>query len=217
MGKKDRRREFTSLIPESAAKVLDVGCAEGNLSAHLKQRGAEVIGIEKDKDSAAKATLRLSRVFAQDIEKFEPPYPKGYFECIIYGDILEHLIEPSLILERYRDYLCDGGYVIASVPNVRYYKIILRLLIAGTWDYSDGGILDRTHIRFFGLTNIRELFCRAGYEISEIRRNIVAARGFKFLNFLLFGRLKDFLTYQYYIKAKKSAGGKTKERKRYKF
>ena len=67
-----------------------------------------------------------------------------------------------------------------------------------------GSLMDRSHLRFFALVNLRELFIKAGYEITEVRYNIVAARGLRILNLLLFGLLKNFLAYQYYIKARKS-------------
>jgi hypothetical protein len=69
------------------------------------------------------------------------------------------------------------------------------------------GILDKTHMRFFTLTNIRELFDNAGYRVIKVERNTVAASGFKWLNFLCFNLLKDFLSYQYYIVAVKANDG----------
>ena len=90
------------------------------------------------------------------------------------------------------------------MPNVRYYKIIIRLILGGTWDYmEEGGLLDKSHLRFFALTNMKELIEGAEFEITDIRRNIVSSRGFRILNYLWFGGLKNFLTYQYFIKAKK--------------
>jgi len=69
----------------------------------------------------------------------------------------------------------------------------------------DAGILDKTHLRFFSLINIREMFRDGGFEIEEIRRNMVSARGFRVLNFLFLNRLREFLTYQYYIIARKNS------------
>lgn len=217
--KKDVRDRFLSLVPVDARRILDVGCADGGLSATLRQKGTEIVGLEKNEDSCEKARARLSRVFLADIEKFDLPYPNKYFDCILYADILEHLVEPLALLKKHRDYLSADGCVVASIPNIRYYKAIFRLAIGGVWDYPDGGILDESHLRFFTLTNIKELFAGAGYEIVDIGRNIVAARGFRVLNFLLFGRLNDFLTYQYYIKARKSKDNSPaiRDRIRYKF
>jgi len=202
--KKDNRSEFLSLVPLDAKKVLDVGCGCGTLDSVLRKKGIEVIGIERCEELCKEAKGKLSQVFSADIEKFEIPFSKGYFDCIIYGDVLEHLIEPLVVLKKHKEYLKADGCVIASIPNVRYYKLIARLVFNGTWDYMDKGILDRSHLRFFTLINLKELFIEAGYEIKEIRRNIVAARGLRILNLLLLGMLKNFLTYQYYVKAIKN-------------
>jgi len=202
--KKDKREEFLSLVPLDAKKALDVGCGSGGLGSILRKKGIEVIGIENSEGLHKEASEKLKQVFLADIEKFQMPFSKGYFDCIIYGDVLEHLIEPLAVLKNHKEYLNDNGYVIASVPNVRYYKLITRLVFSGSWDYMDKGILDRSHLRFFALINLKELFIEAGYEITEIRYNIVAARGLRILNLFLFGLLKNFLVYQYYIKAKKS-------------
>jgi len=202
--KKNKRDDFLDLVPRGTRRLLDVGCGSGGLSIRLKEKGIETVGVEKDKKLYSLAKEKLDAVILGDIENLKLNYPEGYFDCILYADILEHLIEPLNILEKHKIYLQKDGCVIASVPNVRYYKIILRLILSGAWDYNDAGMLDSTHVRFFGLVNIVELFEKAGYEIVEIRRNVIAARGFRVLNFIFFNNLKDFLTYQYYIKAKKN-------------
>jgi len=202
--KKNKRDEFLELVPAGTRRLLDVGCGAGGLSIQLIEKGIEVVGVEKIEELCSLAKEKLDAVILGDIENLKLNYPEGYFDCIMYADVLEHLIEPLNILEKHKVYLQKDGCVIASVPNARYYKIILRLILSGTWDYSDAGMLDRTHVRFFGLINIVELFEKAGYEIVEIRRNIIASRGFRILNILFFNKLKDFLAYQYYIKAKKN-------------
>jgi 2-polyprenyl-3-methyl-5-hydroxy-6-metoxy-1,4-benzoquinol methylase len=202
--KKDKRNDFLQLIPPSTKTLLDVGCGAGGLSSRLKGKGIKIVGLEKIEELCSIARKKLDTVIEGDIENIRLDYPEGYFDCIMYADVIEHLIEPLNVLEKHKAYLQKDGYVIASVPNTRYYKIILRLILGGTWDYSDGGMLDKTHIRFFGLINIIELFEKAGYKIVEIRRNIIASRGFRILNILFFNTLKNFLTYQYYIKAEKS-------------
>ncbi|MCM8779642.1 MAG: class I SAM-dependent methyltransferase [Candidatus Omnitrophica bacterium] len=218
-GKKDLRDTFLSLVPQEVKKVLDVGCAKGDLGAKLKQRKIEVIGIEKNKDLCAEAHRKLDRAYLMDAEKLEIPYPNGYFDCILYADVIEHLCDPLTALKNQKKYLKEGGYVVASIPNIRYYKVIIRLLFGGTWDYAKSGILDKGHLRFFTLLNIKELFTKAGFEIIDIRRNIIAATGFKILNALCFNNLKDLLTYQFYIVAIHSPGQKIpiKERKVYQF
>lgn len=205
--KKNKRDDFFSLIPANAEKILDVGCADASWIKRSGKNNLEVVGIEQNEKFYAEARKNLQRVIEGDVENLKLPYPEGYFDCIVYADLLEHLKDPYALLSGQKKYLNDDGCVIASIPNVRYYKVILRLIMGGAWDYMPSGILDNTHLRFFTLINIIELFENAGYRIVEIKRNRVAASGFKFLNFLMFNRLDEFLVYQYYIKAVKQKTG----------
>lgn len=200
------RTDILRLIPKSARKILDVGCGEGVLGKQIKELddGIEVTGIEKDPVSCNKAEAVLDSVILGDVESLQVSFKENYFDCIIAGDILEHLVDPWKTLENLRHSLKDEGLVISSIPNIRYYKALIRLL-CGYWDYADWGIFDRSHLRFFCLTNIKEMFREAGFEIEHIGRNRVSARGFRVLNYLCVNRLKEFLTYQYYIVARKTA------------
>lgn len=218
--KKDPRKLLLSFVSNDTKKVLDLGCGRGGLSEKLKKRiVTEVVGVEANPDCYYSAKNKLDKVYLGDIEKVKLPYPAEYFDCIICADVLEHLRDPKKILEKYKFYLKKEGCLIASIPNVRYYKIIIRLLFGGTWDYSDqGGLLDATHLRFFTLVNMRELFQDAGFNIVDIKRNIVAARGFKIWNLFFLNRLKNLLTYQYFFKVKKSNNEVVKsKRKRFRF
>jgi hypothetical protein len=58
--------------------------------------------------------------------------------------------------------------VVASIPNVRYLENIWNLLILKDWKYTEYGILDRTHLRFFTLQSIRVIFENLGYHIERI-------------------------------------------------
>ncbi len=203
--KKNKRLGFLNIIPRDVKKILDVGCGDGYLSSKLRERGMEVVGIDRDDNVCSKARGRLDKVIIADIEELKLPYPQGYFDCIIYADILDCLIDPLSTLKKHKYYLRDGGYIIASMANIRYYKVIIRLFFGGTWDYiKEGGILWWHHLRFFTLVNMKELFVGAGFQILDVRRYIFASRGFKILNFMFLNKLKDFLTYQYYIKARKT-------------
>lgn len=203
--KKNKRDDFISLIPADAKKILDLGCADGSTSGRLKDKGLEVVGVEKDPDLCELARSRLDRVFKGDIADLKLPYSPGYFDCIVYGDVLDCLVDPLAVLKKNSVYLKPGGFVIASMANIRYYKIIIRMLFAGTWDYVDEGILWKHHLRFFTLINMRELFWNAGFEITRLVRNITAARGFRIADCILLHGLQDLLTYQYYLQARKTS------------
>jgi 2-polyprenyl-3-methyl-5-hydroxy-6-metoxy-1,4-benzoquinol methylase len=134
----------------SGKKVLDVGCATGRLSEKLRnEKDCFVVGIESDEVAARLAQHRCDRVIVANVELLEEiPFPPGYFDTLVFADVLEHLKDPEMFLKRFKRYLSEGGCVIISVPNIANWFIRLKLLL-GRWDYRETGILDKTHIRFF--------------------------------------------------------------------
>ncbi|MEN8257636.1 MAG: methyltransferase domain-containing protein [Thermodesulfobacteriota bacterium] len=151
------------------ARILEVGCNTGYFGETLKLAGHSVFGVEISAECAALAEERLDHVFAGTIEAYldSPVYSKEQFDCIIFGDVLEHLVNPGEVLVKIRERLLPGGIIVASVPNVAHLAVRLMLL-EGRWEYSDRGVLDRTHMRFFDKRGLMELFALTGYRVLSV-------------------------------------------------
>ncbi len=148
--------------------VLDIGCATGYLSKELLKKGCFVVGIELDPDAANIAKGNCSSVIIGDIERMVSlPYSEAFFDFIICGDILEHVVRPDMVLLMIRKYLKKSGLLIAAIPNIGYISARLKVLL-GKFDYEEVGHFDKTHLRFFTLRTSRELIKNAGYEILRI-------------------------------------------------
>ncbi|MBN1383303.1 MAG: class I SAM-dependent methyltransferase [Elusimicrobia bacterium] len=214
------RHDIINLIPKNAKRVLSVGCGTGITEGALKDRGvAEVTGIEINENAADEAKLKLDKVIVGDVEQMTLPFEEKYFDCIIYADLLEHLKDPFGILVKHRRYLSDNGSVVTSIPNVRYYYVVLGLIL-GNWNYQARGVLDRTHLHFFTLKNIRNMFSNTGYEINKMKRNYrLIEQPVGFINDSLpakllakinyFYILREFFTFQYLIVANKKTNSKS--------
>lgn len=203
------RFDILEHIPDGLERVLDVGCASGKLGENLKRlKGIkEVIGIEINPSVAKLAERVLDKVYIADVEDIELLEYRAYFDCIIYADILEHLKNPWDVLNKHRFLLKNNGFVIASIPNVRYYKVI-RDLVRGKWEYREAGILDKTHLRFFTLKGIYDLFESTGYNVIKVHRKLgKTGRLLKILNVLMMDYLKEFMVYQYIIIARAAISG----------
>lgn len=171
------RPEVAALVPLDARRVLDVGCGGGALGALLKRRpGVEVVGIETDPEAAAVARGRLDDVLVVDVEKLDclPVLPRS-FDCIVFADVLEHLVDPERVVARLLPYLSETGTVVASIPNVRHQDVLLDLLVNGRWRYQPAGILDATHLRFFTLYEIAAMFDRLGLVMEGLEASGSAA------------------------------------------
>lgn len=150
-------------------KVLDVGCGAGHLGDLLKTKNCRLMGIDLHADELDRSKLNYENILSLDIETAESlEYPNGYFDVIVYADLLEHLKEPQLLLRKLDKYLHPQGKIIVSIPNIAYWRSRANLLL-GRFDYQEhGGLLDETHLRFFTLKTAKLLLEKGGYEIAEI-------------------------------------------------
>jgi 2-polyprenyl-3-methyl-5-hydroxy-6-metoxy-1,4-benzoquinol methylase len=121
------------------------------------------------------ASSHLQGVYADhwigDVEQFQLPVGFEGFDCIVFADVLEHLNDPWGTLARYIQWLKPGGYVVASIPNVRNIALLFNLIVRGRWRYEDSGLLDRTHLRFFTRREIIDLFSASGLQIELVGEN----------------------------------------------
>ena len=147
-------------------RLLDVGAADGFLSALLTAQGWRVTALERDPAQAERARDRCEQVVVADLDEASPQLP-GPFDAIVYGDVIEHLADPLEALRSIDQSLAPGGVVIVSVPNVAHLWVRLSLL-AGRFDYGDRGILDRTHLRFFTRRSLLELLSAAGLAVEDL-------------------------------------------------
>ena len=162
------RPELLERIPGSASRVLDVGCGAGRLGEALKRRQAcHVWGVERDTRVAQTAANRLDRIFNADAELLNGELRDAQFDCIVCGDVLEHLRDPRSFLQRARDWLSPDGRLVASLPNIRHHSVLCSLL-EGNFTYEPAGLLDDDHVRFFTRREIEKLFFRAGYRIENL-------------------------------------------------
>jgi 2-polyprenyl-3-methyl-5-hydroxy-6-metoxy-1,4-benzoquinol methylase len=202
-------------IPVGRKVVLEIGCGAGRLGMAYKEQNPEAryIGIEIVPEAAAIAAQRLDLVLCGSTEQMDLRFLEGEVDCIVYGDVLEHLVDPWQTLKNHYGLLMPQGQVIASIPNIQNWSILLGLM-HGQWAYQENGLLDRTHLRFFTLHSIIQLFQGAGLKVYDVNGVIVDRPGAESFASALTPMLsglgidpKEFLetssVYQYLIKASK--------------
>jgi len=162
-------------IPKNAEFIAEIGCAAGALGQVYRQMNPKVFytGLEINPDAAKIASERLNKVITGDVEKIslnDCDISINSLDCLIYADVLEHLCDPASVLKNHSKYLKENGQIIACIPNIQHWSILFNLL-QGKWDYTEEGLLDSTHLRFFTLDSIRKLFNECSLEIVEIQPN----------------------------------------------
>lgn len=154
-------------VPDRRARVLEIGCSEGRFSSAL-DGVQERWGIEPS-PAAELARTRLDRVFQATFEQAEPDLPQNYFDLVICNDVIEHMPDHCRFLRNIKNHIAPGGMLIGSIPNVRYYQNMFQFLLEKDWNYTDFGILDRTHVSFFTEKSLRKTLERSGFEIVQMK------------------------------------------------
>ena len=200
------KTRFQNLIREGPNVVLDLGCGSGQLGKRLIElkRASEVVGAEIFEGAATNASKYYSKVIRGDIEHIEMPY-REYFDYVLCGDILEHLRDPWVTLQRVHGWLKKDGVLIASIPNVRYWRVLRDLVFMGRWEYVDSGIMDISHLRFFTRKSFGEALANSNYSI--VRHEFwVNGKKQGFFNWMTFGLFREFLGSQFMVLAIKDNG-----------
>ena len=160
--------KIVSLI-KPGENVLDVGCSEGYLAKYLPDN--KVWGIDYNT-----AAIKIAKIFCVeakvvDLEKIENLNIKLIFEqkfdIVVFADILEHLTNSREVLQYFLKCLKPKGRIIVSLPNVALWRIRLRLLF-GKFDYTDYGVLDKTHVHLYTYKSAEEFLLKENLRITKV-------------------------------------------------
>jgi len=212
------RPDVTNLIPHDAIVVLDVGCSNGALGASLRATVSErrVVGIERNERLAHDATFKLNRVIHANLECFDwhTGLDNERFDCIVFADILEHLTDPYFHISGALANLKPTGCIVISLPNIRHISALREIYVRGRFPHRERGLFDATHLRWFSISDGRELLEKSGLMIEADGYALrIGDQGGGRINRLL-NRLpmtlqrwfpvREFLTYQFCLRARRS-------------
>lgn len=149
--------------------VLELGPGPGAITKLLHARHCRVTALELDPAAIELVTPYCEQVYSGDLN--DPAWPAvlssaGQFESIVAADVLEHLYDPWETLRKLHPFLTKDGCIVVSLPHLGH-SAVLGCLMDGAFDYGPWGLLDKTHIRFFGIRNIQKMFEDAGFKIVE--------------------------------------------------
>ena len=194
-----QRPEMLEFVPQNASKILDVGCGEGIFASQLRQKlNSETWGVEIDSKAAELAERKIDNVLVGDVTELVNDLPNLYFDCIIFNDLLEHLVNPFSFLLEIKSKVNSRGVIVCSIPNVRYFPVLKELVIEKQWRYVNAGILDKTHLRFFTKNSIIDMFNSLDFKILRIEGiNPLKSKKIMILNWLSLGHLSDIKYMQF--------------------
>ncbi|MDR3546905.1 MAG: class I SAM-dependent methyltransferase [Candidatus Pacebacteria bacterium] len=156
------------LSPAHFGAVLDIGCGAGDNARILAVRGWSVDGITLSQAEQESARLICSDVWVHDLDTGLPDETAGPYDVAVLSHVLEHLRNPEALLCRVRKILKPGGKIAVALPNILNWHQRL-LFLFGRFEYTDQGIMDITHIRFYTFSSARRMIEACGYNVVRAK------------------------------------------------
>ncbi|MGH7153399.1 MAG: class I SAM-dependent methyltransferase [Acetobacteraceae bacterium] len=206
------RRDIEELLPPRAERIVDVGCGVGATASWLRSLypGCFTIGLEGNAACLPELQSHVDQATIVDLNGDLPDL--GSPDLVLCLDVLEHLMNPQQVLDQLRLAMRPDSTLIVSLPNVAHLSVALPLLLAGKFEYTDAGILDRTHLHFFTRRSAAALVTGAGFQIERGIRDGLDGPRSKWLDKATFGLLRDRLTRQYVMAAHPQRSGRPSPR-----
>lgn len=198
------REDIISFIGnERNLDVLEIGAGTGETLLELKKRGvaSRIFGFDIVDINSNKEKFDLFMI--GNIENIESPFDRKGFDAIILADVLEHLVDPEQTIRKLIPCLKQGGSFYISLPNIRNIKALYQIFYKGSFKYTDSGIFDRTHLRFYCKNDMIQLVKLLDeLKVVKVESNLRHTSSIKTtINKLTFGFFEQFLSLQYFIKA----------------
>jgi SAM-dependent methyltransferase len=158
--------ELVNLVEPRPCRVLDIGCGCGANLRLLKKFGHEALGLTISEAEAKIIKGQDLSCHVWDVTTEALPFPVKSFDALIFCHVLEHLAYPEVVLKRYIQLLKPAGKVYVALPNVLQFLQRWRFIL-GRFRYTETGIMDYTHLRFFDFMTARQLVENAGLDVIQ--------------------------------------------------
>lgn len=156
--------EVIRWVPRDAILLLDIGCGAGDNAKLLAQMGKRVNCITFSKDEAILASKWCENVYVHDLETGLPADLDSNYDCVICSHVLEHICYPQLMMQDLQRSIVPGGILILALPNLLFWKSRIQLLF-GKFRYTETGVMDYTHVRWYTLNSLSEIVETYGFEV----------------------------------------------------
>lgn len=166
-----------AMLPDDARAIVEFGCGSGALAREFKRLHPDChyLGAEIDATYAELAKRHCDACLVMDLNQASAADFAALSDrdCWVFGDVLEHLMDPWHVLRMIREVMPANGTVLASIPNAQHWSVQSKLSV-GDFRYVDAGLLDRTHLRWFTRETMFELFQDTGFQVVSAMSRVFA-------------------------------------------
>jgi methionine biosynthesis protein MetW len=152
----------------AGARVLDIGCGDGALLAHLRDtKGVDARGIDVSAANVASAVARGLSVVQGDADSDLADYPAGAFDMAILSDTLQAMQRPAAVLA---ELVRIGRRGVVSFPNFGHWRVRASLALGGRMPVTKSLPVswhETSNIHFCTIDDFRALAAAQGLRVES--------------------------------------------------
>ncbi|MBJ7499898.1 MAG: methionine biosynthesis protein MetW [Sphingopyxis sp.] len=152
----------------STARVLDVGCGDGELMAALRDKGVDARGLEIDPDNVTAAIARGQSVVQGDANRDLADYPDDAFDYAILSQTLQTTERPDKVVD---ELLRIAPRAFVSFPNFAHWRVRLALLWGGRMPVTRSipiAWYETPNIHHVTVSDFRDLVRAKGIKVERV-------------------------------------------------
>lgn len=163
------RAVIAQMVP-TCARVLDVGCGDGELLAHLVDaRGCTGMGVDIDRDAVTATLARGIPALQTDVDDNLREFADSSFDCVVLNNTLQAVGKPDLVLE---EILRVGREAVVSFPNFGHWSCVLPIVLRGRMPRTKALSFewyDTPNLHFFTTRDFLDFCARRGIEVLDLQ------------------------------------------------
>lgn len=192
--------EFLKKHPD--AKILDVGVADGYIYRKITKK-YKIFGVDIAENFVKSANENGVRASVCDLEGEKLPYDDDFFDLIVAGETIEHIVNTDFFLSELNRVLKKNGKLIISYPNINSPVGILMMMM---FDYPPmfSARFRSPHVRDWTKKTIKKALGQFGFKIEAIHGVSFYLPGIGYFNPFCLARFFPRFSYSGIVKARKN-------------
>ena len=146
-------------------RILEVGCGDGSFFHYIKDKFRRLYGTEIAKEAAGTAKKQGITLSLTDLN-LSLPYKDNTFDAVSCTEVIEHLLDPYLLLSEIYRVLQPNGQLVLTTPNIRYFRNLYKLIFKGIFPHTtaDTFVWGGGHLHHFTRKDINTLLNKTGFK-----------------------------------------------------
>lgn len=162
-----RMDTIADLTEKRYRKVLEIGGGNFSTLSRILDMHPDASGFGIDMVDMCDDTRIKVVVGSLDTPDVFDQLGEAEFDLIIANDVLEHLVNPGMVLEHPFKLAARSAHIHISVPNIRQIRSFYHIFVTGKFPQDDSGLFDRTHLSWFCRRDIVALVETSGFRVID--------------------------------------------------